>query len=99
MIRRRATSSGAALERLPRRGSIECSDGPAISLNPMPLLRARLSGLNLEYEASDGSGDAVLLLHGGGFATWFTPLVAESALARYRRVRPHRAGYAGSEGA
>ena len=60
------------------------------------LHRADLDGVELEYEVS-GGGEAVVLLHAGLSADWFTPLMGEAELAdRYRLVRYHRAGYAGS---
>jgi pimeloyl-ACP methyl ester carboxylesterase len=52
----------------------------------------------IEFEAS-GEGDAVLLLHGGVFAGAFVPLAREPMLAeRYRPIRLHRRGHAGSDG-
>jgi len=59
--------------------------------------RAPINGIELEYETR-GSGDPVVLIHGGVFAGWFADLVGEPALAgRYRLIRYHRAGYAGSD--
>lgn len=52
----------------------------------------------IEYEAR-GGGEAVLLLHGGVFAGAFVPLAREPILAeRYRSIRVHRRGHAGSDG-
>lgn len=51
----------------------------------------------LEYEVS-GDGEAVLLIHGGHIAAAFLPLMREAALAdRYRLIRYHRRGFAGSD--
>jgi pimeloyl-ACP methyl ester carboxylesterase len=61
-----------------------------------PLNRAVLDGIELEYEVQ-GVGEPVILVHAGVFAEWFVPLLKEPALTRrYRVVRYHRAGYAGS---
>jgi pimeloyl-ACP methyl ester carboxylesterase len=50
----------------------------------------------LEYEVH-GAGDPVLLIHGSHVADSFLPLVHEPALAgRFRLVRYHRRGFAGS---
>jgi len=58
--------------------------------------RATLDDVALEYETR-GAGEPVLLIHPGIFADWFTPLVDQEALTRrYRLVRYHRAGCAGS---
>lgn len=58
--------------------------------------RAKLESIELEYEVR-GSGEPVILVHAGVFAHWFKPLMEEPALAgRYRLVRYHRIGYAGS---
>ena len=55
-----------------------------------------LVGVELEYEAR-GSGEPVVLIHAGVCAEWFRPLMEEPALSgRYRLVRYHRVGYAGS---
>lgn len=52
----------------------------------------------LEYD-DIGDGSVVLLIHGGMFAGAFAPLTREAALAeRYRLIRYHRRGFAGSEG-
>jgi pimeloyl-ACP methyl ester carboxylesterase len=58
--------------------------------------RAALEGIELEYEVR-GAGDPVVLMHAGVCADFFKPLAEEPALTdRYRVVRYHRAGYAGS---
>ena len=43
-----------------------------------------------------GDGEAVLLIHGGLFATGMAPLLHEPALAGYRLVRYHRRGLGGT---
>jgi pimeloyl-ACP methyl ester carboxylesterase len=59
--------------------------------------RADLGGLELEYELR-GSGEAVVLVHWGLCAAWGEPLMDEPALAdRFRLLRYHRAGFAGSD--
>ncbi|BCJ47683.1 hypothetical protein GCM10010168_20420 [Actinoplanes ianthinogenes] len=45
---------------------------------------------------SGGGGEAVVLIHGGGLADWFTPLAAEPALRDHRVIRLVRAGYTGA---
>ena len=56
-----------------------------------------LKAEGLEYEAS-GDGEPVLLIHGGHIADAFLPLTREAALAdRYRLIRYHRRGFAGSD--
>jgi pimeloyl-ACP methyl ester carboxylesterase len=58
--------------------------------------RARVDGVELEYEIR-GSGEPVVLIHAGVFGDWFKPLLEEPALTnRSRLVRYHRVGYAGS---
>jgi pimeloyl-ACP methyl ester carboxylesterase len=58
--------------------------------------RAALDGVELEYEVR-GAGEPVVLVHHGAGADWFSPLLEEPALTgRYRLLRYHRAGYAGS---
>ena len=57
--------------------------------------RATIDDLTLEY-IDEGTGEALVLLHAGLSADWFMPFVDEPALAGYRRVAYHRAGYAGS---
>jgi len=59
--------------------------------------RATVDGLGLEYELR-GSGEPVVLIHWGLCAAWAEPLMDEPALAdRYRLLRYHRAGFAGSD--
>jgi pimeloyl-ACP methyl ester carboxylesterase len=59
--------------------------------------RAAVDGLELEYELR-GSGEPVVLIHWGLCAAWAEPLMDEPALAdRYRLLRYHRAGFAGSD--
>jgi pimeloyl-ACP methyl ester carboxylesterase len=54
--------------------------------------------VGLEHEER-GAGEPVLLIHGGGFAGAFVPLMHEAMLAdRYRLIRYHRRGFAGSDG-
>jgi pimeloyl-ACP methyl ester carboxylesterase len=60
----------------------------------MSLIRAKLGAVELDYEAV-GGGSPVLLIHGGVFADWFEPLMAEPALESFRRVRYRRVGYGG----
>ncbi len=60
--------------------------------------RAAVDGLELEYELR-GTGEPVVLIHWGLCAAWAEPLMDEPALAdRYRLLRYHRAGFAGSDG-
>jgi pimeloyl-ACP methyl ester carboxylesterase len=59
------------------------------------LQRATLDGVEFEYEVQD-SGEPVVLIHAGVCAEFFKPLMDEPALAGYRLVRYHRAGYGGS---
>src|SRR5262245_16377083 len=62
------------------------------------MLRATLPEFELAYD-SQGSGEPVVLVHHGAGADWFAPLCDEPILSsRYRLVRYHRAGYAGSGG-
>lgn len=59
--------------------------------------RARVDGVELEYEVH-GAGDPVVLVHAGVCADWFAPLLEQPALRDDHRVLSyHRAGYAGSE--
>jgi pimeloyl-ACP methyl ester carboxylesterase len=56
-----------------------------------------LKAEGLEYE-SHGEGEPVLLIHGSHVADAFLPLTREIALAeRYRLIRYHRRGFAGSD--
>lgn len=58
--------------------------------------RARLDGVELEYQAV-GSGEAVLLIPPGPLADGFLPFLTEKSLAeRYRLIQYHRRGQAGS---
>ena len=58
--------------------------------------RLQVNGVELEYEAR-GSGDPILLVHGGLLADENTPLVHEPALTdHYRVINYHRRGFAGS---
>ena len=59
--------------------------------------RARIDGIELEYEVR-GSGEPVVLIHAGVCADFFAPLIAQRALtSRYTVLRYHRSGYAGSD--
>ena len=59
--------------------------------------RTRVNGVELEYEIH-GSGEPVILLHGGLLADENTPLTKESALtSRYKVINYHRRGFGGSE--
>ena len=61
-----------------------------------PMSRAKLDGVELEYEVR-GVGEPVVLVHAGVFAGWYKPLLDEPALAgRHRVLTYHRIGYAGS---
>ena len=61
-----------------------------------PMQRARVNGAELEFEIT-GDGEPVLLIHGAFIAEAYAPLCAEPALnSRYRLLRYHRRGYAGS---
>ena len=65
-------------------------------MSSKPMQRARVDGAELEFEVT-GTGEPVLLIHGGWIAEAYAPLCAEPALnSRYRLVRYHRRGYAGS---
>jgi pimeloyl-ACP methyl ester carboxylesterase len=58
--------------------------------------RANLSGVTLEYEVR-GSGEPVLLITGAHIAAGYLPLLSQPALAdRYRFIRYHKRGLAGS---
>ena len=54
-----------------------------------------VNGAPLEYAVS-GKGDPVLLIHGSIVADAFAPLAKEPALGKYRLIRYHRRGFAGS---
>ena len=65
-------------------------------MSSKPMQRAGVDGAELEFEVT-GAGDPVLLIHGALIAEAYAPLCAEPALnGRYRLVRYHRRGYAGS---
>jgi len=58
--------------------------------------RVSVNGVDLELEIQ-GTGEPVLLVHGGIIADAFDPLLTEPALtSRYRLISYHRRGYAGS---
>jgi pimeloyl-ACP methyl ester carboxylesterase len=58
--------------------------------------RTMLDSVEIEYEIR-GNGEPVILAHAGLIGEWFQPLLDEPLLTdRYRLVRYHRAGYAGS---
>ena len=58
--------------------------------------KAKLNGVTLEYEVK-GSGEPVLLIAGAHIAAGYLPLLSERALTeRYRLIRYHRRGLAGS---
>ena len=58
--------------------------------------RAHVDGGELDYELR-GHGDLVAFVHHGAGADWFQPLFAEPVLIdRFRLLRYHRPGYAGS---
>lgn len=57
------------------------------------LIPVRVAGAEIAHTDSGGPGEAVLLLHGGGLADWFTPLATGPALHRHRVIRMVRAGY------
>jgi pimeloyl-ACP methyl ester carboxylesterase len=65
-------------------------------MSSKPMQRARVDGAELEFEIA-GAGEPVLLIHGAFIAEAYAPLCAEPTLnSRYRLVRYHRRGYAGS---
>jgi pimeloyl-ACP methyl ester carboxylesterase len=58
--------------------------------------RINVDGLELEYELK-GTGESVVLLHGGLGAVWADAFLDQPALAgRYQLLSYHRAGFAGS---
>jgi pimeloyl-ACP methyl ester carboxylesterase len=61
----------------------------------MAFTSAQLGPLELEHE-SRGTGQPVLLIHGGVFADWFEPLMSQPALGGYRLLCYRRVGYGGS---
>jgi pimeloyl-ACP methyl ester carboxylesterase len=82
--------------------SVVAFDRPGVARPPAPdqpdrFRRARVDGVELEYEVI-GAGEPVVLIHAGVCADWFAPLLAEPALRDAHRILSyHRAGYAGSE--
>jgi len=57
---------------------------------------ARLDGVELKYDVV-GSGEPLLLIHGGFIADTFLPLLAEPRIiGGYRAIAYHRRGYGGS---
>ncbi|MDF2759006.1 MAG: alpha/beta hydrolase fold protein, partial [Thermomicrobiales bacterium] len=68
----------------------------APSLTSQSLRRITVDDTELEYEVC-GSGEPVLLIHGGILAEAFAPLLDVTALTeRYRVISYHRRGFAGS---
>jgi len=60
------------------------------------LERARINGVELEYQVS-GTGEPAVFIHGAFIADAFRPLIAEPSLAgQYQLILYHRRGYAGS---
>jgi pimeloyl-ACP methyl ester carboxylesterase len=60
------------------------------------LQRVAVGAVEIEYE-SRGAGEAIVFVHHGAGADWFTPLLEEPALSQcFRLVLYHRVGYAGS---
>jgi pimeloyl-ACP methyl ester carboxylesterase len=57
--------------------------------------RVSLDAVELEYQLS-GTGEPVVLVHGGVFADWFGSLIREPALRNFQLLTYHRIGYAGS---
>ena len=58
--------------------------------------RVHVNGVELEYDVH-GSGEPVLLVHGGLLADENTPLALEPALTdQYMVINYHRRGFAGS---
>jgi pimeloyl-ACP methyl ester carboxylesterase len=58
---------------------------------------AHLGDVTLEYDVGGGSGEPLLLIHGGFIADAFFPLLAEPRIGHsHRLISYHRRGYAGS---
>jgi pimeloyl-ACP methyl ester carboxylesterase len=81
--------------------SVIAFDRPGVVRRPSPdphrFRRARVEGVELEYEVL-GTGDPVVLIHAGVCADWFAPLLEEPVLRDAHQILSyHRAGYAGSE--
>ena len=51
-----------------------------------------IDGVELQY-ADRGTGEPLLLVHGGVFADWFLPLATSVALESFRVIRVRRPGY------
>lgn len=69
---------------------------PALSsAQERPLQKMQVNGGELEYEVT-GTGDPVLLIHGTGVAATFYPTMTQPSLAKYKLIRFHRRGFAGS---
>ncbi len=66
-----------------------------INKGALPMQKASVNGTDIEYETR-GSGEPVVLIHLAPFADSFLPLMDRPELARYRLLRYHRRGYAGS---
>jgi pimeloyl-ACP methyl ester carboxylesterase len=58
--------------------------------------RLSVDGVGLDYDLR-GDGEPVVLIHAGVCADFFAPLMDQPALAGYRLLRYHRAGYGGSD--
>lgn len=67
----------------------------ALAGSPASLERASVDGVDLEYSIQ-GAGEPVVLIHNGVGVDWYRLLAREPALAGYRVLLYHRAGYAGS---
>ena len=72
------------------------SNGIRTSERPRAMDRAKLNGVELEYQVA-GSGEPVLLIPPGPLADGFLPFLSEECLAdRHRLIQYHRRGQAGS---
>ena len=56
---------------------------------------ATVNGVKIEYEVA-GEGEPILMIHGACVAETFKPLMAEPSLAKLKKIRVHRRGYAAS---